>query len=85
MRHKPEIILIENHSLNSGSGVAMAQKRTDPVELQERTMAEAKGTETELSGRMYSDGSRGLVSERSVTSSTACTERVGNAERCYQS
>lgn len=23
----------------------MAQKRTDPVELQERTMAEAKGTD----------------------------------------
>lgn len=51
LRYKLEIILIENHSLKSVSGGAVAQKRTDPVELQERTMAEAEGTETGLSER----------------------------------
>lgn len=51
LRYKLAIIFIENHSLKSVSGVALVQRRTDPVALQERTTAEAEGTETELSER----------------------------------
>ena len=89
LRYKLEITLIENCSLNSkGELGLLGPERIGkiPLNYMEGGWQGLKGQRQNCqrgreTGRVYSGGSQGLVSQRGVTNSIASTEKVENAER----